>query len=39
MLKNLGVIFGDTLSGQKARVKLLLAINSNMNYDDVKKQF
>lgn len=39
MLKNLGVIFGDTLSGQKARVKLLLAINSNMDYDDVKKQF
>ena len=26
-LKNLGVIFGDTLPGQKARIKLILAIN------------
>lgn len=27
-LKDLGVIFGDTLPGQKARIKLILAINS-----------
>ncbi len=39
MLKDLGVIFGDTLPGQKARVKLSLAINSNISYDEIKNQF
>ena len=28
MLKDLGVIFGDTLNGQKARIRLLVYINS-----------
>ena len=30
MLKNIGVIFGDTLPGQKARIKLMLAIASEL---------
>ena len=38
-LKDLGVIFGDTLPGQKARVKLALAINSTINKEEIKKQF
>ena len=38
-LKNLGVIFGDTLPGQKARIKLILAINSGMNIHEVAKVF
>ena len=39
MLKDLGVIFGDTLPGQKARVKLSLAINSNIKKEEIEKQF
>ena len=38
-LKNLGVIFGDTLPGQKARIKLILAINSGLNIHEVAKVF
>ena len=38
-LKDLGVIFGDTLPGQKARIKLILAINSGMNIHQVTKAF
>ena len=38
-LKDLGVIFGDTLPGQKARVKLALAINSTISKEEIKKQF
>lgn len=38
-LKNLGVIFGDTLPGQKARIKLILAINSGMNIHEVTRVF
>ena len=38
-LKNLGVIFGDTLPGQKARIKLILAINSGMNIHEVARVF
>ena len=38
-LKNLGVIFGDTLPGQKARIKLILAINSGMNIHEVARAF
>ena len=38
-LKNLGVIFGDTLPGQKARIKLILAINSGMNIREVARVF
>lgn len=39
MLKDLGVIFGDTLPGQKARIKLALAINGTINKEEIKKQF
>ena len=39
MLKDLGVIFGDTLPGQKARIKLALAINSNIKKEEIEKQF
>ena len=39
MLKDLGVIFGDTLPGQKARIKLALAINTTINKEEIKKQF
>ena len=39
MLKDLGVIFGDTLPGQKARIKLALAINSTIDKEEIKKQF
>lgn len=39
MLLDLGVVFGDTLPGQKARVKLVLAINSNMSLKQIKEQF
>lgn len=38
-LKDLGVIFGDTLPGQKARIKLLLAINSNIKISEIYKNF
>ena len=38
-LKNLGVIFGDTLPGQKARIKLILAINSGLNIHEVARVF
>lgn len=38
-LKDLGVIFGDTLPGQKARIKLLLAINSNTKFSEICKKF
>ena len=38
-LKDLGVIFGDTLPGQKARIKLILSINSGMNIHEVARAF
>lgn len=38
-LKDLGVIFGDTLPGQKARIKLILAINSGMNIHEIARAF
>lgn len=38
-LKDLGAIFGDTLPGQKARIKLLLAINSNIEFAEICKKF
>ena len=38
-LKDLGVIFGDTLPGQKARIKLTLAINSGMNIHEIARAF
>jgi len=39
MLKNIGVIFGDTLPGQKARIKLMLAIASELTLDEIKSSF
>lgn len=39
MLLDLGVIFGDTLPGQKARIKLLLSINAGLCIEDIRKQF
>ena len=38
-LKDLGVIFGDNLPGQKARIKLILAINSGMNIHEIARAF
>ena len=38
-LKDLGVIFGETLPGQKARIKLILAINSGMNIHEIARAF
>ncbi|CDG01562.1 Putative L-asparaginase, type II [Clostridium chauvoei JF4335] len=39
MLKDLGVIFGDTLPGQKARIKLILAISANLKSFEIKQHF
>ncbi|MGG7077417.1 asparaginase [Clostridium sardiniense] len=38
-LMDLGVIFGDTMPGQKARIQLLAAINSGKTLDEIKKLF
>jgi L-asparaginase len=38
-LRNLGVIFGDNLPGQKARIKLLLALSKTQNIDEVRAMF
>ncbi|SHF00323.1 L-asparaginase [Thermoanaerobacter uzonensis DSM 18761] len=38
-LKSLGVIFGDNLSGQKARIKLMAALAYSNNYNEIKKMF
>ncbi|WDV44464.1 asparaginase [Clostridiaceae bacterium M8S5] len=38
-LKEYGAIFGDNLPGQKARIKLLLALSTYDNIEDVKKVF
>lgn len=38
-LMNLGVIFGDNMPGQKARIKLLVAINSDKNQDEIRDLF
>ncbi|NLK93786.1 MAG: asparaginase [Clostridiales bacterium] len=35
-LRNIGVIFGDNMQGQKARIKLMVAISYNNNMDFVK---
>lgn len=39
MLKDLGVIFGDTLQGQKARIKLMLAISAELTFEEIKNSF
>lgn len=38
-LRNLGVIFGGNLNGQKARIKLLLALCNSFDYDKIKQLF
>ena len=38
-LRNLGVIFGDNLPGQKARIKLILALGMTSNKVEIKEIF
>ncbi|WP_040211625.1 asparaginase [Clostridium polynesiense] len=38
-LRNLGVIFGDTLPGQKARIKLIVALSHTQDINKVKDIF
>ncbi|WP_315077182.1 asparaginase [uncultured Clostridium sp.] len=38
-LREYGVIFGDVLSGQKARIKLLVAVNHNDNLMKIREIF
>lgn len=39
MLKNIGAIFGDTLPGQKARIKLMVEIAAGLNVEEIRKTF
>jgi L-asparaginase len=38
-LRNAGVIFGDRLPGQKARIKLMLALSSTTNIKEIQRIF
>jgi len=38
-LRNLGVILGDNLSGQKARIKLMLILGLTKDMDEIKSLF
>ncbi|PJI06651.1 MULTISPECIES: asparaginase [Clostridium] len=38
-LRNLGVIFGDNLPGQKARIKLILALGKTKDVNEIRKIF
>lgn len=38
-LRNLGVIFGDTLPGQKARIKLMVALSATQDRERIKMAF
>lgn len=38
-LRNMGVIFGDSMPGQKARIKLILALGKTSNIDEIKEIF
>ncbi|MGL5416612.1 MAG: asparaginase [Clostridium sp.] len=38
-LRDMGVIFGDNMPGQKARIKLLIAINSDVKSEDIMDIF
>ncbi|SHE88925.1 asparaginase [Clostridium fallax] len=38
-LRNLGVIFGDNLPGQKARIKLIIALSYTKNLKEVRELF
>lgn len=39
MIRNLGVIFGGHLNGQKARIKLMLALAKTDSHDEIKRIF
>jgi L-asparaginase len=39
MLRNAGVIFGGNLNGQKARIKLMLALTVYKDYPSIKNFF
>ncbi|MFL0268206.1 asparaginase [Candidatus Clostridium radicumherbarum] len=38
-LRKLGVIYGDNMPGQKARIKLMLALSKTKNLDEIKNIF
>ena len=38
-LRNLGAIFGGNLNGQKARIKLMLALGKTNHYAEIKHMF
>ena len=38
-LRNLGAIFGGNLNGQKARIKLMLALGKTNSYAEIKQMF
>jgi L-asparaginase len=38
-LKNIGVIFGDNLPGQKARIKLMLALSKTNDFQKIRELF
>jgi L-asparaginase len=38
-LHNMGVIFGEDLTGQKARIKLMLALGLTEDVEEIRKLF
>ena len=38
-LRNLGIIFGEDLSSQKARIKLLVLLSMGFSYEEIKYEF
>jgi len=38
-LKDIGVIFGEDLSAQKARIKLIVLLSAGLSNEDIKKEF
>lgn len=38
-LRNMGVIFGDSMPGQKARIKLILALGKTRKIDEIREIF
>lgn len=38
-LRNMGVIFGDSMPGQKARIKLILALGKTNSIDEIREMF
>ncbi len=39
MIRNLGAIFGGDLNGQKARIKLMLALSTTSDISKIKSMF